>query len=65
MENAEDDEDLRLVKASASLLADLEDALPKILWKPSKSGIDRKVHTQVKRRDLDYVTKLVLHVSEH
>lgn len=61
MEGTEDDDDLRLVKASATLLADLEDALPKILWKPAKSGNGRKVHTRVKRRDLDHVIHLVGH----
>lgn len=61
MESTEDDEDyeLKLVKASATLIADLEDALPKLLWKPAKSGNSRKVHTQVRRRDLDRVINLV------
>ena len=59
MEGSEDDDDLKLVKASAALLADLEDALPKIFWKPAASGNGRKVHTQVRRKDLDHVTRLV------
>lgn len=64
MENSEEEDDLKLVKASASLLADLENALPKLLSKPAKSGSGRRLHTRVKRRDLDYVTRLVLY-SKH
>lgn len=62
MESNEDDTDaeLKLVKASAGLLSDLQDALPKLLWRPSKTtGRRGRVHSQVKRRDLDYVLKLV------
>lgn len=59
MEGTEEDVDLKLVKASATLLADLEDALPKVLWKSAKSGNGRKAHTQVKGKDLDYITRLV------
>lgn len=60
MESADDDDDLKLVQASAGLLSDLESALPKLLWKPTKSGNTRgRVHSQVKRRDLDYIIRLV------
>lgn len=59
METTEEDDDLKLFKASATLLADLEDALPKVLWKPAKSGNARKVHTQAKSRDLDHAVRLV------
>ena len=60
METAEDEDDLKLVQASAGLLSDLEVALPKLLWNPSKTGSSHgRVHTQVKRRDLDHVIELV------
>ena len=60
MENAEDDEDLKLFKASATLLSDLEACLPQLLWRRAKSPSSRgRVHTQVKQRDLDHVLKLV------
>lgn len=60
MDDSDDDTDLQLVKASATLLADLESALPKLLWRPNKSGTSHgRVHTQVRRRDLDLVIKLV------
>ena len=35
MEAPDDDDDLKLVKASAGLLADFEASLPKVLWKVS------------------------------
>ena len=38
MDTAEDDDDLKLVKASAGLLSDLELALPKLLWRPSQTA---------------------------
>ncbi|KAK4544327.1 hypothetical protein LTR36_004218 [Oleoguttula mirabilis] len=60
METADDDADLKLVKASATLLADLEGALPKLLWRPSRDGAAHgRVHTRVKQKDLDYVIKLI------
>lgn len=60
MENTDDDDDLKLVQASAGLIADLELALPKILWKqPKKGDPHRRVHTQVKQRDLDYAIRLL------
>lgn len=59
MESPDEDDDLKLVKASAGLLSDLESALPKLLWKPSKDGSHGRVHTQTWRRDLDYVIRLV------
>ena len=60
MDGPDDDADLKLVKASATLLSDLEDALPKLLWRPSKNATGKgRVHTQVKRKDLDNVLKLV------
>ena len=60
MESADDDEDLKLIKASAALLTDLEDALPKLLWKRAGRGQDYgRVHSQVRQQDLDHVIKLV------
>lgn len=56
----EDDSDLKLVKASSTLLADLEKALLRLLWRPSRTGFGHgRVHSQVKNRDLEYVLKLV------
>ncbi|KAF2488225.1 armadillo-type protein [Neohortaea acidophila] len=60
MENADDDDDLRLAQASAGLIADLELALPKILWKRRRTGDPRgRVHIQVRQRDLDYAIRLL------
>ncbi|KAK5132295.1 hypothetical protein LTR08_009203 [Meristemomyces frigidus] len=61
MDNSPDDDaDLKLVKASATLLSDLEDALPKLLWRASKDGTGTgRVHARVKRKDLDNVLKLI------
>ena len=64
MESPDEEDDLKLVKASAGLLLDLEAALPKLLWKRKTSVGDRKrVHTQVKQRDLAYVIHLVTSYS--
>lgn len=58
--NSDEEDDLRLVKASATLLAELEHDLPKLLWKTRKSEHgQRRVHTQIRRRDLDRITSLV------
>ncbi|KAI7340402.1 hypothetical protein KC315_g703 [Hortaea werneckii] len=60
MESNDDDADLRLIKASSTLLSDLQDALPKTLWRPSKADSARgRVHSQVRQRDLDYILKLI------
>jgi len=60
MEGGDDEDDLKLVQASAGLLTDLQESIPKLLWKPSKTGAAHgPVHRHVKRRDLDYVIKLV------
>ena len=60
MDEVEDEDDLKLVKASTVLLTELEDALPKLLWKrPRAEGTYNKVHSLVRRHDLDYVIKRV------
>lgn len=61
MEQTEEEDDVRLAKASAGLLSDLELHLPKLLWKSPKSGNDshRRVHSRVRRKDLDYIINLV------
>ena len=59
MEALEEEDDLKLVRASVGLLSDLEAALPKVLWKSERGSHRGRVHTQVKRRDLEYVIKLV------
>jgi tubulin-specific chaperone D len=62
MENTDEEDDLKLVKASAGLLVDLETSLPKLFWKPSKNGHGRgTLHKTVKQRDLSYVINLVRH----
>ncbi|KAK5692963.1 hypothetical protein LTR97_010439 [Elasticomyces elasticus] len=54
------DADLKLVQASASLLSDLESALPKLLWRPSKTeGKHGPVHSRAKRRDHDSIINLI------
>lgn len=58
MDGADDDEDLKLIKASAGLLADFETALPKVLWKSSTSQ-PKRAHRFVKRRDLNRLVQLV------
>ncbi|KAK4494350.1 hypothetical protein PRZ48_014648 [Zasmidium cellare] len=55
MENADEEDDLKLIKASAGLLTDLEHDLPRLLFKP---GV-RRAHTRVKKRDLDRVVNLI------
>lgn len=58
--SSDEEDDLRLVKASATLLAELEQDLPKLLWKTRKpEHRQRRVHTQIRRRDLDRITSLV------
>ena len=64
MDDGEDDE-LRLVRASASLLADLEASIPKLLWKLSRSSTGHlQVHRYVKEKELAYVKTLV-YLAQH
>ena len=64
MEPNEEEDDVKLARASAGLLADLESCLPKVLWKPCRNDGERgRVHSYVRRKDVDYVINLVcLHV---
>ena len=62
MEAVEEDEDIKLARASAGLLADLESCLPKVLWKPSRdnhAAAHGPVHSRVRQKDLDYIINLV------
>jgi hypothetical protein len=61
MEANDEDEDVKLARASAGLLADLESCLQKVLWKPSRNnGIPHgRVHSRVRKKDLDYLINLV------
>ncbi|KAK6441033.1 hypothetical protein LTR95_002740 [Oleoguttula sp. CCFEE 5521] len=60
METTDEDDDVRLVRASASLLSDLEHSLPKILWKKPKTGaIHGAVHSCVRPIDLAYIINLI------
>lgn len=60
MDNAEDEDDVKLAKASAGLLASLEEHIPKLLYKsPPSESRNKRVHTRVKKRDLDNVVNIV------
>jgi len=62
MEHNEEDDDVKLARASAGLLADLESCLPKVLWKPTPTRTNAKrgrVHSHVRCKDLDYLINLV------
>jgi hypothetical protein len=65
MEGNDDDEDVKLARASAGLLADLELSLPKILWKkPAENQTAHgRVHSRVRQKDLDYIINLVCSTS--
>jgi hypothetical protein len=55
----EDDDELRLVRASGSLLSELVTSLPKLLWKPSYARLQRRVHRRYHAHDLDTIVQLV------
>jgi hypothetical protein len=60
MEANDEDEDVKLARASAGLLADLESCLQKGLWKPARDHAQRgRVHSRVRQKDLDYIINLV------
>jgi hypothetical protein len=62
MAHNEEDSDIKLARASAGLLADVELCLPKLLWKPSRTNAERgQVHSRVRRKDVDYIINLVCH----
>jgi len=52
MDPAEDD-DIKLIRASTSLLTDLKSLLRRILWKKSKDNNLPVVHRSIRGRDLD------------
>ncbi|KAF2152434.1 hypothetical protein K461DRAFT_294099 [Myriangium duriaei CBS 260.36] len=56
--DSDDKDDLLLVKASTTLLYDLEVALPKITWK-QKPDQPRKVHRYVRWRNLEHIIALI------
>lgn len=57
---AEVDDELKLMRASAGLLSDLQVALSRLLWKRGDKG---RVHHLVRSRDLDHVIQLVCYIS--
>lgn len=59
-ENETEDEELKLklIKASAGLLADFEAELPKVLWKTIPSS-PKRVHKHVTKHDLNRLVQLV------
>ncbi|KAM0716870.1 hypothetical protein Q7P37_006722 [Cladosporium fusiforme] len=61
MEHNDEEDDVRLAKASAGLLTDLELHLPKLLWKSSRrdNNSHDSVHSRVRRKDLDYIINLI------
>jgi hypothetical protein len=61
MEANDEDEDVKLARASAGLLADLESCLQKVLWKkPAQNHTAHGgVHSRVRLKDLDYIINLV------
>jgi hypothetical protein len=60
MEPAEDD-DVKLVRASSELIADIHALLTRILWKKTAKDERRKVHRVAKERDL---TRLLSKVAQ-
>ncbi|OQO05667.1 hypothetical protein B0A48_09759 [Cryoendolithus antarcticus] len=60
METFDEDDDIRLVRASATLLSDLESSLPKVLWKKSTTGSSHgAVHSRVRSKDLACIISLI------
>lgn len=58
MDAAEDDQDVKLQRASADLLADFQSSLKPFLWKTTKSGKSR-VRDRVRVRDTARLANLV------
>ncbi|KAI5362715.1 Putative armadillo-like helical, tubulin-specific chaperone D, tubulin-folding cofactor D [Septoria linicola] len=58
MGGTDEDDDLKLVQASAGLLADLETDLSKVLYQTSPTQ-SRRAHRHVKRRDLNRLVQLI------
>jgi hypothetical protein len=58
MDSTEDD-DLKLQRASASLLSDLEKLLPKLLWKKQHGSDPAKIRSQIREMDMYRIFVLV------
>jgi hypothetical protein len=58
-----DEEDLKLQRASASILSDLEVLLPKILWKRKHGSATGEVHRRVRVTHMYRIFVLVLSFS--
>ncbi|GAB7330998.1 hypothetical protein MBLNU13_g02503t1 [Cladosporium sp. NU13] len=62
MEGNDEDEDVKLARASAGLLSDLESCLQKVLWKKlaqNDTAAHGRVHSRVRQKDLDYIINLI------
>ncbi|KAF2265786.1 hypothetical protein CC78DRAFT_578959 [Lojkania enalia] len=57
--NATEDEDLKLQRASAALISDLEKWIPKILWKQKQDSNLSEVHQRVRERDMFKIFGLI------
>ncbi|KAK8212148.1 tubulin folding cofactor D C terminal-domain-containing protein [Phyllosticta capitalensis] len=53
-----DDEDIKLQRASAGLLSDLQSSLGTLLWKTDQTG-NRRVHRAVRQLELNRITSLI------
>jgi hypothetical protein len=62
MDAPEDDQDVKLQRASDELLADLQHSLDPFLWKATPSG-KRKIRRRVRVRETDRLISLVLFPS--
>jgi hypothetical protein len=58
MDAPEDDQDVKLQRASHELLADLQASLDPFLWKSTRSG-KRKIRRRVRVRETDRLVALV------
>lgn len=58
MDAADDDQDVKLQRASADLLEDFKSSIGPILWKTTKSG-KRQIRSHVRSRDTSRLVNLV------
>jgi hypothetical protein len=61
MTDPAEDEDVKLVRASSELIADIHALLTRILWKKRARDERRKVHRVAKERDLARLLSKVAH----